>query len=76
MIDITLEFMIKKMGGIITDDTLIIIRGYITGDESQVLASGTWFNDTILQYADRPVSHFSYFADSDHLHIELKGPER
>lgn len=76
MIDITLEFMIKEMGGIITDDTLIFIRGYITGDESQLLAAGTWFEDTVLQYADRPVSHFSYFVDTDRLHIELKGPER
>lgn len=72
MIDITLEFMIKKMVGIITDDTLIFISGYITGDESQLLASGTWFEDTVLQYADRPVSHFSYFADKNRFHISLK----
>lgn len=76
MSDITLEFMIKKMGGIITDDTMIFIRGYVTGDESQLLASGTWFEDTVLQYADRPVSHFSYFADNNRLHVGLKGPER
>ena len=76
MSDITLGFMIKKMGRIITDDTLIFIRGYITGDESQLLAAGTWFEDTVLQYADRPVSYFSYFVDTDRLHIELKGPER
>lgn len=76
MSDITLGFMIKKMGRIITDDTLIFIWGYITGDESQLLAAGTWFEDTVLQYADRPVSHFSYFVDTDRLHIELKGPER
>lgn len=76
MSDITLEFMLKKMSGIITDDTLILIRAYITGDESQLVASGIWFEDTVLQYADRPVSHFSYFVDNDRLHIELKGPER
>lgn len=76
MSDITLEFTIKKMGRIITDDTLIFIRGYVSGEESQLLAAGKWFDDTVLQYADRPVSHFSYYADNDRLHIDLKGSER
>lgn len=55
-------------GQMITDDTQIIIRDSI----NNVVAVGKWFDDGILDKANKPVESLSYFAYRNRLHINLK----
>lgn len=71
MSDITLEFVIKKIGGIITDDTKIFIQGRGPSGDFQNLAIGAWFDDAVLEYADAPIGSFTYFTGLNHLNIQL-----
>ena len=67
MNDLTLEGLLKGHR-MITDDTQIIIRD----SKNNVLAVGKWFEDGILEKADKPVESLSYWADRNRLHIALK----
>lgn len=67
MDDLTLEGLLKGQR-MITDDTQIIIRDR----ENNFVAAGKWFEDGILEKADKPVESLNYWVDSDRLHINLK----
>lgn len=67
MDDLTLEGLLKGHR-MITDDTQIIIRD----SKNNVVAAGKWFEDGILEGADKPVESLSYWADRNRLHIALK----
>ncbi len=67
MNDLTLEGLVKGHR-MITDDTQIIIRD----SKNNVVAVGKWFEDGILEKADKPVESLSYWADRNRLHIALK----
>ena len=67
MDDLTLEGLLKGHQ-MITDDTRIIIRD----SKNNVVAVGKWFEDGILEKADKPVESLSYWADRNRLHIALK----
>lgn len=67
MDDLTLEGLVKGHR-MITDDTQIIIRD----SKNNVVAVGKWFEDGILEKADKPVESLSYWADRNRLHIALK----
>lgn len=67
MNDLTLEGLLKGHR-MITDDTKIIIRDR----ENNFVAAGKWFEDGILEKADKPVESLSYWVDRNRLHINLK----
>lgn len=67
MNDLTLEGLLKGHR-MITDDTKIIIRD----SKNNVVAAGKWFEDGILEIADKPVESLSYWVDRNRLHINLK----
>lgn len=58
-----------KANKIITDDTQIIIRD---NKDIQLVAAGKWFEDNILEQADKPIERLSYYAATNRLHITLK----
>ena len=65
---LTLEGLLKGHR-MITDDTQIIIRDAM---DTQVVAVGNWFEDSILEQMDKPISCLSYYAITNRLHIILK----
>ena len=67
MNDLTLEGLLKGHR-MITDDTQIIIRDC----KNNFVAAGKWFEDGILEKADKPVESLSYWVDRNRLHINLK----
>lgn len=67
MDDLTIEGLLKR-DRMITDDTKIIIRD----SKNNVVAAGKWFEDGILEKADKPVESLSYWADRNRLHITIK----
>lgn len=68
MDDLTLEGLLKAHR-MITDDTQIIIRDAM---DTQVVAVGNWFEDSILEQMGKPISCLSYYAITNRLHIILK----
>lgn len=68
MNDLTLEGLLKR-DRMITDDTRIIIRDAMN---TQVVAVGNWFEDSIMEQMDKPISCLSYYAITNRLHIILK----
>lgn len=64
---LTLEGLLKR-DRMITDDTQIIIRD----SKNNAVAVGKWFEDGILEKADKPVESLSYWVDRNRLHIALK----
>ena len=67
MDDLTLDGLVKG-NRMITDDTKIIIRD----SKNNVVAAGKWFEDGILEKADKPVERLSYWAARNRLHITRK----
>lgn len=67
MDNLTLEGLLKGHR-MITDDTQIIIRDC----KNNVVAAGKWFEDSILEQMDKPISCLSYYAITNRLHIILK----
>lgn len=67
MSDLTLEGLLKG-NRMITDNTQIIIQDL----RCHVAANGNWFDDNVLERADKPISCLSYYAVTDRLHIVLK----
>ena len=68
MNDLTLEGLLKGHR-MITDDTQIIIRD---DKDTQIVAVGNWFEDSIMEQMDKPISCLSYYAVTNRLHIILK----
>lgn len=68
MDDLTLEGLLKGHR-MITDDTKIIIRDAMN---TQVVAVGNWFEDSIMEQMDKPISCLGYYAITNRLHIILK----
>lgn len=68
MDDLTLEGLLKGHR-MITDDTQIIIRD---NKDTQIVAVGNWYEDSIMEQKDKPVSCLSYYAVTNRLHIILK----
>lgn len=68
MDDLTLKDVFKahKM---ITDDTQIIIHDSMN---VHILAVGNWFDDNVLDQADKPIACLSYYTSTNRLHITLK----
>lgn len=67
MDDLTLEGLLKGHR-MITDNTQIIIQDL----RCHVVANGNWFDDNVLEWADKPIFCLSYYAVTDRLHIILK----
>ena len=67
MDDLTLEGLLKGHR-MITNDTSIIIQNL----RCHVVANGNWFDDNVLEQADKPIACLSYYATTDRLHIILK----
>ena len=64
--EITLEWLLKNTNRLLLDSTKIVI--FYTGHR---VASGSWFEDSVLGYADRNILKFEYSVETDTMRIWL-----
>lgn len=67
MEDLTLRDLLE-CHAMFNDETDIVMQ-----DESySLMATGKWFNDSILEHAEQPIKSFSYWVQANRAHILLK----
>ncbi len=67
MDELTLRDLLK-CHAMFNDETDIIIQN----EGGTLLATGKWYNDSVLEHAEEPIKSFSYWVPNNRAHILLK----